>query len=229
MILKAALCAEVKNMKTAVSNFDEIRCLLNWNNDDEYYYCQLIKRKKDGTTKFGNKNNDGRIVSTYYFRNEEEFVAATPEIIKICEASGARAGINLNKKSEKRMAKHLLRNLTERVLSEQFNGINALTSRYNGKTCTNSKIDEKIYLIDIDNRNELDQVYEIIEYIDTHGNRKNSPTEIIDCVDTYTGNHLITYKFDTLSFMKQVEQRGLDVSVHKNNPVALYYPAYNAN
>lgn len=206
----------------AVNNFELIRPLLTWDNDDEYYYCQVIERKKDGTTKYGNKNNDSRLVAPYIIRNMEEYDNYMPRIIKICEATGARAGITLNKKSETKMAKQMLLNVAQRVVSGQFNSINALTSRLNGRSYTSVNTDK--WIIDVDNNDHLYDVYGILKHLRVK-HKQGRETTIHAVLPTYTGAHIVTSKFDSKMFMDRVTDKKLDISIHKNNPVALYYPS----
>lgn len=213
-------------MKPQVDNFDLIAPLLNWDIEGQYYYCQLILRKKDGATTFGNKNNSARIVKSYCFFNLEQFLAKKKEIVTYCNTEGCRAGINLNKRYEERVTYELLKQLTDRIISKNFKGINGILNTVNGAQTS----EDKIWLIDCDSEQEYIDVINIL----TSDRIKPEGDKILGVVPTYSGKHIITKRFDRRTFENLLEFTVLNrgdiyapIDIHKNNPVALFYPAKN--
>lgn len=213
-------------MKQAVDNFDLIAPLLHWENENEYYYCQLILRKKDGATTFGNKNNSARLIKSYCFFNIEQFLNKKLEIIEQCEKFKCRAGINLNKRHEERVTYELLRQLTDRIITKNFKGINGILNTVNGAQTSS----DKVWLIDCDSQEEYEDVLEALssETVRPEGEK------VLQVLPTYSGQHVITRRFDVQQFnflmSKHNLKRGMPAmqhipDIHKNNPVALYYPS----
>jgi len=200
----------------AVNNFKLIAPLLSWQEVGDYYYCQLILRKKDGTTTFGNKNNNARLIKAYTFFNLEQFQRKEEEIIELCELFKCRAGISLNRRNEERITVELLKQLSDRIASYNYIGINGLLNTANGRQTSQ----DRIWLIDCDTQDEHDKVMNILstEDIRPHGDK------VIAVVPTYKGHHIVTNKFDVFHFNQLCKDVYLKVEIHKNNPVALYYP-----
>lgn len=97
-----------------VDNFDRIRKLLNFRSKDDFYFVQVLQRKKDhNNTKVNGTNNNSRLIKVYYISSLEYFDFVKPEIIELCKVFGARAGINLNRRSFERMAFHHLKKVTD--------------------------------------------------------------------------------------------------------------------
>jgi hypothetical protein len=213
-------------MKQAVDNFDLIAPLLHWENEHEYYYVQLILRKKDGATTFGNKNNSARLIKSYSFFNLEQFLGKRIEIIEQCEKFKCRAGINLNKRHEERVTYELLRQLTDRIITKNFKGINGILNTVNGAQTSS----DKVWLIDCDSEEEYEGV--TMSLMDERI-RPNDGPKILTTLPTYSGHHVITRRFDVQAFSKVMGEYNLTIGkhamhipdIHKNNPVALYYPS----
>lgn len=205
-------------MKTSVNNFALIKDILKWEKEGDYYYVQLFLRKKDQTTTFGNKNNSARLIRTYNFFTLEQFLSKEEEIIKICELFKCRAGINLNIRNEREVAYELLRNLSDRLASGNYKGINGILNTTNGSVVSK----DKLWLIDCDNDSEFETVQRILNdsRIRPEGNK------IIVTLPTYSGYHIITNRFDRQTFddLLHRQEQIHTVEIHKNNPVALYYP-----
>lgn len=213
-------------MKQAVDNFDRIAPLLHWENENEYYYCQLILRKKDGATTFGNKNNSARLIKSYQFFNIDQFLNKRTEIIEQCENFKCRAGINLNKRHEERVTYELLRQVTDRIITKNFKGINGILNTVNGAQTST----DKVWLIDCDSEAEYEDV---VASLMDESIRPNDGPKILAVLPTYSGQHIITRRFDVQTFTRVMGEKNLlrgvhamhIPDIHKNNPVALYYPS----
>ena len=204
-------------MKPEVNNIDLILPLLKWEKTGDYFYLQIFLRKVDNTTTFGNKNNSARLIKAYCFFNQEQILAKTEEIIKLCNLYKARAGINLNIRNEEEVAYELLENLADRLKSKNYRGINGILNTTNGSV----KSRDKYWLIDCDSEEEFNIVFEILnsETIRPEGNK------IVAVLPSYKGKHVITKRFDRLTFNNLlVEKLGKTIDLHTNNPAAYFYP-----
>lgn len=206
-------------MKQKVDNFDLVRPLLKWEKEGEYYLVSLILRKKDSTTTFGNKNNSARLIKSYHFYNIEQYDQKKEEIIKLCDLFKCRAGIALNKKNNERIAYEILKQITERITSKNFNGINGLLNTVNGQPLS----DDKYWLIDCDSENEFITVENILK----DDRIKPVGDKILAVIPTYQGKHILTKKFDRKIFDFICMEHLIKVEVHKNNFFALYYSPQN--
>lgn len=200
----------------AVNNFEQIAPLLKWEEVGDYYYVQLILRKKDGATTFGNKNNSARLIKTYCFFNLESFLRKEEEIIQLCDLFKCRAGISLNRRNEQRITVELLKQLADRIASYNYIGINGLLNTANGRQTSQ----DRTWLIDCDTIDEHEKVLSILSLQDI----KPLGNKVITALPTYSGHHIITNKFDVFHFNQACKVAGVNVEIHKNNPVALYYP-----
>lgn len=202
-------------MKKQVDNFNLIRKHLKWENEHDYYYCQLILRKKDKTTSYGNKNNSARLIKAYYFYNIDQFNEKEKEIKGMCDFHKCRAGISLNRRNNVSTLHELLKQVTDRIVSKNYLGVNHIISSVNGEKTSR----DKIWLVDIDNPEDLNVVKQTIKQLQPYDREK-----IIEVLPTYTGYHLMTTRFDSDIFESEMQRMGLDVVIHKNNPFCLYYP-----
>ena len=203
-------------VKEKVDNFDLIRPLLKWENEGDYYLCSLILRKKDKTTTFGNKNNSARLIKSYHFYNVEQYDQKKEEIIKLCDLFGCRAGIALNKKNNEKTAVEILRQITEKIISKNFIGINGLLNTVNGQ----SQSLDKYWLIDCDSEEE----YQVVKSVLESESIKPEGEKILAVMPSYNGKHVLTRKFDRKLFDIFCSDRNVTVEIHKNNFFCLYYP-----
>jgi hypothetical protein len=201
-----------------VDNFEQIRRLLKFRNDDEFYYIQIIQRRKDE----GNSElrRGQREIRNYIVRNLEYFDQIKNEVIDLAKKNNARAYINLNPKSHKKVAHEMLINLSKLLYSEQYKSAGTLYA----STCSQSKPNRKdaTWIIDIDE--------EDIEKLQEHGlvefeqDLLNCPpfntTKIIGRVPSKTGIHLITSVFD----QRELKQKYPWLEIKKNSVTNLYIP-----
>lgn len=199
----------------SVNNFDLIRPLLHWDKEGDYYYVQIYQRKKDKSTTFGNKNNSFRLVKTYCFYDIESFNLKEIEMIKLADLFTARVGINLNKRNDENIAFKLLRAIVEAIATRNFK-VNGILNTINGAPSPG----DKIWLLDCDTQEEYDGALEVLQSSDL----KPDYNKILAILPTYSSHHIITRKFDSESFLNKIEEKGLKIDIHKNNPTCLYYP-----
>lgn len=200
-------------MKQEVNNFEKIYPLLNFEKEGDFYYIALILRKKDKTTTFGNKNNSARIIKTYNVYNLDYLKIKEQEIKTLCNVFGCRAGIYLNRRNDKEVAYEMNVRVSMRLQEKQYN-FKGLYDTCVGKV----KSDDKFWLLDCDSIEEYEKVIGVLsnESIKPIGNK------IIATLPTYNGFHVVTNKFDRMTFDKLLGDTKIEI--HKNNPFCLYYP-----
>lgn len=200
-------------MKQEVNNFEKIYPLLNFQKEGDFYYIALILRKKDKTTTFGNKNNSARIIKTYNVYNLDYLKIKEQEIKTLCNVFGCRAGIYLNRRNDKEVAYEMNVRVSMRLQEKQYN-FKGLYDTCVGKV----KSDDKFWLLDCDSIEEYEKVKQVLsnESIKPIGNK------IITTLPTYNGFHVVTNKFDRMTFDNLLGDTKIEI--HKNNPFCLYYP-----
>ena len=203
-----------------VNNFKQIRELLEFRSEDDMYFCQILQRKKDAKAgeKVNGTNNNSRLVKAYYVSSLEYYDFIEPEIIQLCKIFNARAGINLNRRSYKKMALQHLKKITDQLINEDFTkaykAYSSVVGAYNHDS-------DKKWIIDLDGEDEntFDFVDEVTEFINSL-----QPTDVTDKfiarIYSKNGSHLITSPFNVHEFHKEFPQ----ISVQKNNPTNIYIP-----
>ena len=136
-----------------VNNLDYIKFRLkevfDLNNKDLFFHVLILQRKKE--VEGINKNSN--VIKSYAVKNLEYLEnKLNNEIIPICDSQNARAMINLNPKSFKRVSHSMLRRLSEYIESDFYEG--AIAKLFDSCT-SSSSIDkelgiEKYWLVDID-------------------------------------------------------------------------------
>ena len=205
-----------------IDNFDKITPLLNWRTEDDFYFLQILQRKKDHKAgKVNGTNNNSRLIKAYYVKNQDHFDFIKPEVIELCKVFNARAGINLNRRSFKKMSLQHIKKCTDQLLNEDYH---KAYQAYSSVVGAYSNDNDKKWIIDIDLPGEEGkrQIREILEIID-----KCRPEgwKGLATIPSKSGFHLITSPFDVMDF--NVRWNGSEdekVEIHKNNPTNLYIP-----
>lgn len=197
-----------------IDNFKQIRDLLDFRSDDDFYFLQILQRKKDHVDgKVNGTNNNSRLIKAYYIKSIEQLEFVEPEIIEMCKIFNARAGINLNRRSFKKMQLQHLRKITEQLLNNDYTkshrAYNTVCGAFNNDT-------DKKWIIDIDEDDisELNNIQDYINDCDPEGNK------IICKIPSKSGFHLISKPFNVMTFAKVYPS----IEIHKNNPTNLYIP-----
>lgn len=130
----------------------------------------------------------------------------------MCYTFNARAYINLNKRSFKKisfkMIKELADNLSEEIYNSNKDIFNSMCGKYHNDTV-------KKWIIDIDieaNSSIIESYYNFIENLQPIGPKK------IATIPTKNGVHLICTPFDLQTFKRDFPS----IDVHKNNPTLLF-------
>lgn len=194
-----------------IDNFGKIAPLLDYKSNDDFYFLQILQRKKDNKGLSG-VNNNSRLISAYYLTSEDQLWRRRDEIIKLCTFFNARAGINLNKRSFKKMSLQHLKLVTDQILNKDYHkshqAYNSVCGRFNHG--------DKKWILDIDEIGTESK--KIISFINTEclpdGNK------FIAFIPSKNGYHLIVKPFNPTMFM----QKFPDIEIHKNNPTNLFIP-----
>lgn len=214
-----------------VNNLDYIKFRLkevfDLNNKDLFFHVLILQRKKE--VEGINKNSN--VIKSYAVRNLEYLEnKLNSEIISICDSQKARAMINLNPKSFKRVSHSMLRRLSEYIESDFYEG--AITKLFDICT-TSSSINkelgiEKYWLVDVDIKDQetFSKTQSIINLC--------SPIEvgkqkIRGFEETKNGFHLFTTPFNLKEFndYKQMVENMkifMNVEVKKDCLTNLYIP-----
>lgn len=206
-----------------VNNFRQIADMLTFESEDDFYHLQILMRKKDLPEHAKGKNNNSRCIKTYYIKNKEYLLEKEKEIIDLCHMFTARAYINLNRKSFKKAAFHLLKEVSDRIVNNQEEYIYRAYESVVGENLANTGT--KYWIVDVDTK-EAKIIHDTVLAIckcrssqekDENGYFKN----IYDYIPTVNGWHIITAPFN----LKQIEPFRCihPFDVQKNNPTLLYF------
>ena len=201
-----------------INNFEQIKKLLEFRSEDDFYFLQILQRKKDHPAgKVNGTNNNSRLIKAYFIKSIEHLEFVEPEIIELCKLFQARAGINLNRRSFKKMALQHLRKVTDQILSEDFHKSHRAYNTVCGKHNHDS---DKKWILDIDNGDvgkiELLHLPDCIKEIEPTGDK------LIATIPSKNGLHLIVKPFNLKVFSELKDYTKIEI--HKNNPTNLFIP-----
>lgn len=202
-----------------INNFELIKPLLTFNSEDEFYFVQILQRKKDNPGNIHGSNNSSRLIKAYYIDSIAKLEKQKEEIIHLADYFNARVGINLNKRSFYKTAFNTLQTMANQMHNKEFK---YLYRSWNTACGIHNGVDDKIWLLDVDNTNsesELALFNELVEFINNAQPIVNT-NKVIAKIPSKSGYHLITSGFDTREFGKTFP----DVCIHKNNPTNLFIP-----
>lgn len=198
-----------------INNFQQISKLLQFRSDDDFYHLQIIKRKKDHPE----IGSNSLVIKTYYIKSEDHLAKVEPEIIAICDFHGARACINLNRRSFEKMAFHTLKKVTDQIMNKDFKSVRKAYESVCGAYANESN---KKWIIDIDNisidgfNHQVSMIQlrsRIIELQIEAGHLQS-----MNFIRTKSGIHIISAPFNLQKFREEFP----DIDVHKDNPTILY-------
>lgn len=202
-----------------IDNFEKIKPLLKFRSEDDFYFIQILQRKKDAKEgqKIVGPSNNSRLVKAYYVKSLAYLENVEEEIKKLCVLFNARAGINLNRRSYKKMHLLHLKRLTDQLLNDQFHFSH---KAYSSVVGAHNHESDKTWIIDLDEEDFMNSNIDldIIEFINTQCKPKGN--KYIQSLKSKSGKHLITSPFDLSEFKKKFPE----IEVHKNNPTNIYIP-----
>ena len=197
-----------------IDNFDLIQDLLEFPNDDEFYYLQIIQREKDGH----DITSGSKTIKNYLIDSMDSFNFYKNDIKKLCKSFAARAYINLNRKSHRSVAFHMLELMALYIREGRYSAIRRLHDRCCGMSQVNY---DKIWIIDIDCDaigKVIHDIHDIMNLINLLNPFDDERNKYICEIPTKNGCHLITRPFELNKF-KEIYPY---IDVHKNNPTLLY-------
>lgn len=201
-----------------INNFEQIKGLLDFRTEDDFYFIQVLQRKKDAKLgiKVNGTNNNSRLIKAYYIKSLEHLEFVEPEIIQLCEIFGARAGINLNRRSFKKMQLKV----QLKLMKQQIDGThNKAHKAYPSVVGAYNDDSDKKWILDLDEPIDKDRVVKMESFI-RDLKPDVSSNKILASIPSKNGYHLITSPFQLDLFKKEFPE----IEVHKNNPTNLYIP-----
>jgi len=192
-----------------VDNFSEIRSILNFDCSDDYYFVQIIVRAKDDKS-LGSNN---KLIKSYAIKSKEYLDKVESEIKSLCKTFNARAYIHLTKRSFKKVALLMMKELCDRITNDQCHEINRA---FNSASGVYNDAKAKTWVVDIDIKDNRRYVNDLINFID----RQCEPIglKFINLIPTPNGVHIITKPFNAVQFSAKYP----NIDIHKNNPTILY-------
>lgn len=212
-----------------VNNFNLIRPLLSFRSPDDFYFLQILQRKKDAEPgmKVNGTNNNSRLIKAYYVSSMEQFDFIEPEVIQLCQVFSARAGINLNRRSFKRMALQHLKKCTDQILNQDYHkaykAYSSVVGAYNDET-------DKKWIVDIDARGWAEE--DVRELVSKLTPLQPIGEKYITILPSRNGWHAVVKPFNLAEAKDILSPKGysgyddasLSLEIHKNNPTNLYIP-----
>jgi len=195
-----------------IDNLELIKPLLNFSEPGDFYMLLVLKRKKDQPEGERDNHQSVRTIKTYCVESIEYLEKRYEEIKQLCEMFKARAYIHVQKQNHKDVSLNMLATLAERIrdgVSNQKGLFDSVVGQI--------KTQEKRWIVDIDTKEKL-----FIEEVATFINVKCEPIrdKINGIIPTKNGYHLITDKFDVMTFKEKYP----DTDVQKKNPSLLFLP-----
>jgi hypothetical protein len=204
-----------------INNFELISNLIrNKAGLGEFYFLQILKRRKDNP----DMERDMNVIDNFFIKGAEDLERKQKRIIELCYNNNARAYFRLNKRSERKVALQTLRLIAENIAADNYDIKNCYTS-----CCGQYHSDEnKTWIVDIDTNEQKQHHQQIIDAI-RKGQEFSSKYNIIDCIPTKNGFHIITNPFNIQEYNKLlqpfVDCKELTMpDIHKDNPTILYIP-----
>lgn len=211
-----------------VNNLDYIKFRLkevfDLNNKDLFFHVLILQRKKevDGVNKNSNVIKSYAVKDLEYLENK-----LNNEIIPICNSQNARAMIDLNPKSFKRVSHSMLRRLSEYIENDFYEGaIKKLFDSCASSSSINKELGiEKYWLVDVDYKDIeiFRKVQSIINFCEPI---KPNIQKVKGFTNSKNGYHIYTTPFNLKTFesykirYKNIEQ----VEIKKDCLTNLYIP-----
>jgi hypothetical protein len=194
-----------------INNIELIKPLLNFENEGDFYMLYVLKRKKDQPEGERDNHQSVRTLRSYCINSIEQLEKKYDEIQLLCETFKARAYVHVQKQNHKDVSLNMMVALAQRIQDGNHQQQSLFDS-----VVGQLKTYEKRWIVDIDNK-DLENLVEVAEFI--HDLRPIGH-KVIATIPTKNGFHLITERFDVLSF----KNRYLNVDIQKKNPTLLYLP-----
>jgi len=195
-----------------IDNLEQIKQLLNFENEGDFYMLYVFKRKKDQPEGERDNHQSVRTIKTYCVDSVEYLEKRYDEIKQLCEMFKARAYIHVQKQNHKDVSLEMMVSLAERIR----NGQNIQKGLFDS-VVGQIKTYEKRWIIDVDTKDEteLNAVkFAINKFCNPEGDKVHA------IIPTKNGYHIITDRFDVMEFKKHFPNTDLQ----KKNPTLLFLP-----
>jgi len=198
-----------------IDNIEQIKKLLNFEKVGDFYMLYVLKRKKDQPEGERDNHQSVRTIKTYCIESIEHLERRYDEIKQLCEMFKARAYIHAQKQNHTDVSLNMMVALAQRIQDGNHKQQGLFDS-----VVGQIKTQEKRWIVDVDTKDEVTvhRVAHIIDSVKPEGNK------LIMTIPTKNGYHLITERFDVLTFTKEMSQYGDVPDIQKKNPTLLYYP-----
>jgi hypothetical protein len=215
-----------------IDNLEQIKQLLNFENEGDFYMLYVFKRKKDQPEGEKDNHQSVRTIKSYCVTSVEYLERRYDEIKQLCEMFKARAYIHVQKQNHKDVSLNMMVALAQRIQDGNLYQQGLFDS-----VVGQIKTLEKRWIVDIDTKDE-NYLLEVMNHINNHCGPFVNKREIhshtsagvaisydrvpkvIKTIPTKNGFHLITEKFDVMEFKKRYP----DIDIQKKNPTLLYLP-----
>jgi hypothetical protein len=203
-----------------IDNIELIKPLLNFTEKGDFYMLYVFKRKKDQPEGERDNHQSVRTIKTYCIDSVEHLERRYDEVKQLCEMFKARAYIHVQKQNHRDVSLEMMVALAEKIRNGQNNQKGLFDS-----VVGQIKTYEKRWIVDIDTKDEIvvHRIAHIINQMKPEGDK------IITCIPTKNGYHLITDRFDVLTFNKMMSLQGDVPDIQKKNPTLLFLPESLSN
>jgi len=203
-----------------IDNIELIKPLLNFTEKGDFYMLYVFKRKKDQPEGERDNHQSVRTIKTYCIDSVEYIEKRYDEVKQLCEMFKARAYIHVQKQNHRDVSLEMMVALAEKIRNDQNNQKGLFDS-----VVGQIKTYEKKWIVDIDTKDEIvvHRIAHIINQMKPEGDK------IITCIPTKNGYHLITSRFDVLTFNKMMSLQGEVPDIQKKNPTLLFLPESLSN
>jgi len=198
-----------------IDNIEQIKQLLNFENEGDFYMLFVLKRKKDQPEGERDNHQSVRTIKTYCVDSIEYLDKRYDEIKQLCEMFKARAYIHVQKQNHKDVSLEMMMSLAERIRNGQH-----IQKGLFDSVVGQIKTHEKRWIVDVDTKDEID-VHRAAHII--NGIRPEGP-KIEAVIPTKNGYHFITKRFDVREFDKRICEFGQVPDIQKKNPTLLFLP-----
>lgn len=206
-----------------ISNLEEIKSILEYENGNIFYFIQVLQRKKD------NPEQSSETIKRYskFVKDERGLIDAYDKSVLISDFYNARTYINLCPISAVKFSKKLLLELTRRLCNDYFIDNYAIADRI---ALDNSVFFKNFWIIDIDIPLIPENTEALID-IDHYLSSKEI-TRICE-LKTPNGKHIIVKSFNYMNAFSDIKKlednnfqlpNNLEFTLKLNSFTLLYSP-----
>ena len=200
-----------------------IRSFLRFDSDDQFYIVQVMRRKKDNPDAFKSIH----IIKEFYIKSIEQYDRVLPDMIKYAEMFNARVTIRLNRRSFKKTAHKMLKEIADKMESGQYESLKNAFSSSAGKFHDEPN---KTWILDFDKEDNEAGILmaDILDHINNYCQPDmNGNSKLVAYIPSATGSHLIVTPFNpngSEKGRKSFRELYPTIEIHKDNPTNIYIP-----